>query len=95
MSKLQSSKNNNFTKKENIPHYVWGSGQPTYPVTKQYARAKLIKHLPWNKCDPLPSEDNMLQIYEQFQTDENCPLSLKVSFECIRNIQELYNRGNK
>jgi hypothetical protein len=48
-------------------------------VTKQYARAELIKHLPWNKYEPLPPEDNMLQICEQFQTDENCPLSLKVS----------------
>ncbi len=37
----------------------------------------------------------MLQIYEQFQTDENCPSSLKVSFECIQHIQELYYRGIK
>jgi hypothetical protein len=37
----------------------------------------------------------MLQIYEQFQTDKNCPLSLKVSHKCIKHIQELYNRGIK
>jgi hypothetical protein len=33
-------KNNNSTKKEIAPQYVRGSGQPTYPVTKQYVRAE-------------------------------------------------------
>ena len=64
-------------------------------LLQKYARAELIKHLPWNKYEPVPPEDNMLQIYEQFQTDEICPLSLKVSFECIKHIQGLYNRGIK
>ncbi len=27
--------------------------------------------------------------------DENCPMSLKVSFECIHHIQEPYNRKIK
>jgi hypothetical protein len=36
-------------KKEIVPHYVGGSGQPTYPVTQQCAQIKLIKHLPRNK----------------------------------------------
>jgi hypothetical protein len=54
-----------------------------------------MQHLPWNKYEPLPSEDNMLHIYEQFQTDENCTLSLKNYFECIKHIQELYSRGIK
>ncbi len=47
-------------------------------LQKQYARAELIKHLPQNQYEPLPSEDNMLQIYKQFQTDENCPLSQSI-----------------
>ena len=47
-------KNNNSNKKEIVPHYVGGSRQPTYPVTKQYARAELIRHLPWNKYESLP-----------------------------------------
>jgi hypothetical protein len=88
---LQSSKNSNPDKKEVVPHCVGGS----YPVTKQYAWAELIKHLPWNKYEAWPSQDNMLQLYEQLWTNENCALSLKAPFECIKHIQELFNRGIK
>jgi hypothetical protein len=69
--------------------------QDSLHILIQYARVELIKHLPWNKYEPLPSEDNILQTYEQFETDENCSLSLKVSFECLKHIQELNNRGIK
>jgi hypothetical protein len=34
-------------------------------------------------------------MYEKFQTDEYCSLPCKVSFEDIKHIQELYNRGIK
>ena len=56
------TKNNSLhhSKKEYIPHYVGGGGQPTYPININFARTGMIKHIPWRKIHPLPefTEEN-------------------------------------
>ncbi len=42
-------------KKEFIPHYVGGGGQPSYPISINFARTEMIKHIPWHKSNPLPT----------------------------------------
>ena len=55
------TKNKNKSQyKEIIPHYVGGSGQPTYPITVNYARIKLMKHRPWSSSLDLPDHDSIM-----------------------------------
>jgi len=69
------------TTKEVVPHYVGGSGQPKYPVTRGYARATLIQHYPWSKSSPLPPEEDYISIFNNFFESSDCPASVKLAFE--------------
>lgn len=84
-------KNKNSSQaKEYVPHYVGGSGQPRYPITKNYARVELLKHKPWSACNGLPSEDNMIKEFINFLEDAKCPSSVRLSLERakLKNLQQ-------
>lgn len=83
------------TKKEVVPHYVGGGGQPTYPVSKKYARVEMLKHIPWSKDVPLPemNDDNILHLFEEFRKSPNCPSSVNISLERIKNRIEMRKKG--
>jgi len=68
-------------KKEYVPHYVGGSGQPIYPITENYARIELTKHKPWCSTHCLPSQEQMIEEFERFLIDPECPTTVKLSFE--------------
>jgi hypothetical protein len=63
------------------PHYLGGSGQPTFPITSNYARIELMKHKPWSGSHPLATSDCMVKECHDFIQDTNCPTSVKRSFE--------------
>ena len=68
-------------KKEYVPHYVGGSGQPIYPITENYARIELTKHKPWCSTHCLPSQEQMIEEFDRFLIDPECPTTVKLSFE--------------
>lgn len=78
------------SKREIVPHYVGGSGQPVYPITQNYARVELMKHRPWGKSNPIPPDDDIIKEFKEFLNSPNCPISVKVSYERakIRVIQK-------
>lgn len=81
--------------KEFVPHYVGGGGQPTYPISLNYARVELLKHRPWSKYYPLPTltDDNTLNIFEEFRNSDQCPLSVNIALERVKNRKERQKRG--
>lgn len=52
---FEEEKEARATKKTIIPHWIGGRGQPTYPVTHDYARMTLLVHKPWGAPSPLHS----------------------------------------
>jgi len=79
---FHSTKNvSNRQKKEYVPHYVGGSGQPIYPITENYARIELTKHKPWCSTHCLPSQEHMIEEFDRFLIDPECPTTVKLSFE--------------
>lgn len=83
--------------RECVPHYVGGSGQPKFPITKNYARIELLKHKPWNQNQPLQNhEDNsIIKEFEEFVKSDKCPLSVSISLERAKNRSEMIKRGLK
>ncbi len=85
-------KNNllNQNKKEYIPHYVGGGGQPTHPISINFARTEMIKHIPWQKNNPLPTlmtETNYIALFRKFQKSEYCPTSVSISITVSISIK--------
>jgi hypothetical protein len=81
------------SRKEIIPHYVGGSGQPCFPVSQSYARTELMKHMPWSSNKQLPPEDDMIATFQHFIDEQSCPLSVKLSFERSKLKVEQFKRG--
>ena len=90
------TKNHN-PKKEFVPHYVGGGGQPTYPVSKNYARVEMLKHIPWSKTNPLPemNDTNILEIFEEFRRSDHCPISVNIALERAKHKIEMRKKGFK
>jgi hypothetical protein len=91
-------KNNNLPrkmKKEIVPHYVGGGGQPTYPISKSYARMEMLKHMPWSKYNPLPemNDTTILKLFEDFLKSTHCPLPVLISLERAKNRHEMRKKG--
>jgi len=65
------TKNNSLhhSKKEYIPHYVGGGGQPTYLINMNFARTEMIMHIPWHKNQSLPpiTEENYTSMFNNFK----------------------------
>lgn len=80
-------------KKEYIPHYVGGSGQPIYPISNSYARVELLKHKPWNKSVQICSDEDYISKFEQFRSEDDCPSSVKLNCERAKLKFELLKRG--
>ena len=78
-----------------MPHYVGGGGQPTYPVSKSYARMEMLKHMPWSKCNPLPemNDTTILELFKDFLESSHCPLSVLISLERAKNRNEMRKKG--
>jgi hypothetical protein len=90
---FKTTKNKNIkskTTKEIIPHYVGGSGQPTFPVTRKYARATLLVHYPWSKDNPLPHDDEYTTLFQKFLESDNCPPSVLIPYE---RVKQRYEKG--
>ena len=64
-----------------IPHFVGGSGQPTYPVTQNYARTVLLIHSPWNEKDRPNPHQNWVSVFNEFIETSTCPQSVKIAYE--------------
>ncbi len=92
---IKNSHKHTNTKKELVPHYVGGGGQPTYPVSKKYAQVEMLKHIPWSKDVSLPemNDDNILDLFEDFRKSPNCPSSVNISLERIKNRIEMRKKG--
>jgi hypothetical protein len=82
-------------KREVVPHYVGGRGQPTYPMSKSCARMEMLKHMPWSKCNPLPemNDTTILELFEHFYKSAHCPLSVLISLERTKNRNEMRKNG--
>ena len=91
----KNAKNPTKCKKEVVPHYVGGGGQPTYPVSKSYARVEMLKHIPWSKDKPLAkmTDTTILELFEDFKKSPHCPLSVTISVERAKNRIELRKKG--
>jgi len=93
------TKNNSLhhSKKEYIPHYVGGGGQPTYPININFARTEMIKHIPWHKNQPLPpiTEENYISMFNNFQKTQYYPPSVYISIKRAQNRIENYQKGIK
>jgi len=87
-----SSKNN---KKEIVPHYVGGGGQPKYPISKNFARVEMLKHIPWSDCHLLPELNDLttIPLFEEFLNSDHCPLSVSISLERAKNRVEMRKKG--
>ena len=76
---------NRNTSKTVIPHWIGGRGQPTYPVTKDYARMTLLVHRPWKaSTPPRLSKEQWIQEFNQFLVDPECPQSVKIAYTRVR-----------
>jgi hypothetical protein len=69
------------TRKEYIPHYVGGSGQPIYSISNSYALVELLKHKPWNKNMRICNDEDSISTFEQFLLEDDCPSSVKLNYE--------------
>jgi hypothetical protein len=92
-TKNKDTINNN--RKEIVPHYVGGLGQPTYPISKNFARIEMLKHIPWSDCHPLPELNDLTKIplFEEFLNSDHCPLSVSISLERAKNRVEMRKKG--
>jgi hypothetical protein len=88
---------NDSDKKEFIPHYVGGGGQPTYPISINFESTELIKHVPWHKQNPLPiiTETNYIKLFKHFHNSQYCPTSVSISVKRAQNRIERLKRGIK
>jgi hypothetical protein len=68
-------------KREIVPHYVGGSGQPKFPVTKNYARIELMKHRPCKSALTPPTTENIIEQFKTLLNDPKCPRTVKLSYE--------------
>ena len=87
------TKNKNNSRREFIPHYVGGKGQPVFPINNKYARSEIVKHKPWSSKNPLPTNPDWVAMFEDFLLSEECPISVKVSFERAKRRYDDRNRG--
>ena len=75
------------TKKTVIPHWVGGRGQPTYPVTHDYARMTLLVHKPWMEGTITSfrrTKDKWIQDFNDFVNSLDCPKSVKIACTRVR-----------
>lgn len=69
-----------------VPHYVGVSGNPTFPVSKGYARHVLIVYKPWRTY---PNQQGWLSDFNKFIHSPLCPESAKLTFN--RVLQRYYD----
>jgi hypothetical protein len=86
---------NKYQCKEIIPHYVGGSGQPTHPITMNYARIELMKHRPWSSSLDILDHNSIIEEFQNFLKDPKCPLIVKLSFERAKLRYMQQQRGLK
>ena len=82
---FEEEKEARATKKTIIPHWIGGRGQPTYPVTHDYARMTLLVHKPWGAPSPLRrTKDEWIQDFNNFINDPDCPKSVKIAYTRVK-----------
>ena len=75
-----------------IPHWIGGNGQPTFPVTYDYARTTLLVHKPWKAATPPRlSKDEWINQFNEFIASSSCPKSVKLTYVRVRE-RKLKNR---
>jgi len=52
-----------------------------------------VKHKPWSSKNPLPTNPDWVAMFEDFLLSEDCPISVKVSFERAKRRYDDRNRG--
>jgi hypothetical protein len=78
---------------EIVPHYVGGSRQPVFPITKNYARVELVKHKPWCVSHQLSSDYENINEFTTCLQDPKCPTSAKLSYEPAKLINQQMTRN--
>jgi hypothetical protein len=75
----------NSLNKNVIPHWIGGNGQPTYPVTYDYARTTLIVHKPWKASTPPRfTKEEWISNFNEFIASSTCPKSVKLTYVRMR-----------
>jgi hypothetical protein len=52
-----------------------------------------MKHKPWSSNEKLPAEDDMITKFQDFIEEDNCPSSVKLSFEWTKLKVEQFKCG--
>ena len=77
-----------------IPNFVGGSSKPQFPITEGYARSVLLIHKPWHDEDKLQKNSPWKQMFYDFIQSENCPLSVRISYQRAKLKTEQLNSKN-
>lgn len=74
-----------------IPHFVGINSQPTYPVTKAYAKATCVIHKPWR--DTIDDNYDWIAEFDSFLLSNTCPQSVKIAYGRVqqRFVQKMMN----
>ena len=68
-----------------VPHWIGGNGQPTFPVTYDYARTTLLVYKPWKAATPPRlTKDEWINQFNEFVASESCPKSVKLTYIRVR-----------
>ena len=90
-------KHKNNTRTDNrifIPNFVGGSSKPQYPITEGYARSILLIHKPWHDKDKLTKTNQWKNMFYEFIKSEECPESVRISYERAKLKTEQINNKN-
>ena len=76
-------KNKSNIGREYIPHFVGADTRAVFPITEQYARNILFLYRPWhgNFEKSLVEGKSILDQYEEFRTNRNCPKLVTMDFK--------------
>ena len=67
-----------------IPHWIGGNGQPTYPVTADYARTTMLIYCPWKSATPPTFGSDPIFAFNNFLKTSKCPISVKMAHARMR-----------
>ena len=81
--------------KLSIPYATGMQCTPVFPVTPSYAKACLIKHKPWSKCNKLKlrSDGDAIKDYILFMDSKECPKILRDEYLFVKKNMTILTKG--
>lgn len=73
------------SKKQVVPHFVGICGNPTFPVSENYAKQTLVIHKPWRTY---PVSDNWIKEFNNFINHQDAPVAATIPYQ--RAMQRFY-----